>query len=188
MDDPANRKEEFDRPYVEILFERYGNAMFHTAWRILLDEGLAEDAVMISLEKIHENIDRFYGISEYHTANMVRKYTDHAARDLRRKKNRRERYEYSAGDDIDLSASADAEPDELTADSLTDEDYGVLLRAMKKLGEKYRTVLSLRYVEEYGVREIAKMLRIPASTVTTRISRGRQLLRKAYEEEKNGGT
>ena len=89
MDDPANRKEEFDRPYVEILFERYGNAMFHTAWRILLDEGLAEDAVMISLEKIHENIDRFYGISEYHTANMVRKYTDHAARDLRRKKNRR---------------------------------------------------------------------------------------------------
>lgn len=48
--------------------------------------------------------------------------------------------------------------------------------AMNALDEKYRIVLVLYYAQGFQTREIAKMLKIPDSTVRTRLSRGRQQL------------
>lgn len=57
-----------------------------------------------------------------------------------------------------------------------EEESGVFLAVMK-LKEKYRTVLYLFYYEEYSVEQIAKILGIKPSAVTTRLSRARDLLR-----------
>ena len=42
--------------------------------------------------------------------------------------------------------------------------------------EKYRTVLELRFIEEWSTREIARQLSVPEATISTRIFRGRKLL------------
>jgi len=47
---------------------------------------------------------------------------------------------------------------------------------------KYRTVLSLYYVEGYSIREIAEILGKKSSTVGTWLERGKALLRKEMEE------
>ena len=52
------------------------------------------------------------------------------------------------------------------------------VHALGKLPPKYRVVLYLRYYEEYTTPEIAALLRISQSTVTTRLSRGREQLKK----------
>jgi len=56
------------------------------------------------------------------------------------------------------------------------------VQAVMKLPPKYRVVVYLRYYEEYTTLEIAKLLKIPASTVTTRLARGRERLKKLLWE------
>lgn len=58
-----------------------------------------------------------------------------------------------------------------------------VLAALMVLPPKYRVVLYLHYYECQSSAEIGKLLRISQSTVTTRLSRGRQLLKDALKEE-----
>ena len=48
--------------------------------------------------------------------------------------------------------------------------------------EKYRTALYLYYVEEYSSSEIARILKMPQSTVLSHLSRGRELLKRKLKE------
>lgn len=57
------------------------------------------------------------------------------------------------------------------------------IQAVMALPPKYRVVLYLRYYEEYTTGEISQLLKIPVSTVTTRLSRAREQLRKRLGEE-----
>ena len=49
--------------------------------------------------------------------------------------------------------------------------------------EKYSAVIHLHYYEGYSMKEIAKLLGIPAATVGTRLARGRERLRQMLKEE-----
>ena len=54
------------------------------------------------------------------------------------------------------------------------------------LPDKYRTTLYLFYYEEYSVRDIAGLLGVSETAVTSRLSRARALLRtKLTEDNKN---
>jgi len=57
------------------------------------------------------------------------------------------------------------------------ENESVLEEYIKELKPNYRAVVFLHYYEGYTTAEIAKMLRIPESTVTTRLSRARNQLK-----------
>ena len=58
-----------------------------------------------------------------------------------------------------------------------------LLSAVRALPENYSAVIHLHYYEGYSIKEIAKLLRLPAATVGTRLSRGRDRLRQMLKEE-----
>lgn len=51
------------------------------------------------------------------------------------------------------------------------------------LEPKYRVVIYLRYYEELSTKEMAQLLHISQSAVTTRLSRARQMLKASLEEE-----
>ena len=63
------------------------------------------------------------------------------------------------------------------AENNTDE----VLPYVLKLNERYRTVIHLYYYEDYSIKEIASILKIPAATVGTRLSRGKMLLKNMLE-------
>ena len=54
---------------------------------------------------------------------------------------------------------------------------------MQALPEKYSAVIHLHYYEGYSIREIGKLLGLPAATVGTRLARGRDRLRSMLKEE-----
>ncbi|MBR3949471.1 MAG: sigma-70 family RNA polymerase sigma factor [Oscillospiraceae bacterium] len=54
--------------------------------------------------------------------------------------------------------------------------------AVMALPPKYRVVVYLRYFEEYSTAEIAQLLHISQSAVTTRLERARKRLRPMLEE------
>ncbi|MCM3760868.1 sigma-70 family RNA polymerase sigma factor [Alkalihalobacillus oceani] len=62
------------------------------------------------------------------------------------------------------------------------EDQLDLLDALGKLDEKYKTVLFLRFYEDYTVKQIASLLNHPEGTVKTNIHRALQLLRGKLKE------
>lgn len=57
-----------------------------------------------------------------------------------------------------------------------------LYQAVMSLPEKYRTVLDLFYYEELSTKEIAALLGLRQSAVTTRLSRAREQLKKQLKE------
>lgn len=60
---------------------------------------------------------------------------------------------------------------------------GELLSAVRALPAKYSAVIHLYYYEGCSIQEIARLLRLPASTVGTRLARGRERLRNLLKEE-----
>ncbi|MEX0931832.1 MAG: RNA polymerase sigma factor [Candidatus Paceibacterota bacterium] len=58
-----------------------------------------------------------------------------------------------------------------------------VLKCVKKLQDKYQEVVYLRIVEEYSMKEIAKLLNISAANVAVRCHRGIRELRKIYHHE-----
>ena len=54
------------------------------------------------------------------------------------------------------------------------------VEALASLGEKYRLVLMLYYVEGFKTGEIGEILGMPESTVRSRLARGRQQLAKEF--------
>jgi RNA polymerase sigma-70 factor (ECF subfamily) len=57
------------------------------------------------------------------------------------------------------------------------EDHLDLLGAMDEIDEKYKTVLLLRFYEDYTVKQIATFLNCPEGTVKTNIRRGLEVLK-----------
>ncbi len=85
--------------------------------------------------------------------------------------------------------SLDEEPQlaEAIADGSTPESYllqradaDALRRAIEELPTEFREVLLLSDVEEMSYKEIAETLSIPLGTVTSRLMRARQKVRKAF--------
>ncbi|MDR1604843.1 MAG: RNA polymerase sigma factor [Gracilibacteraceae bacterium] len=78
--------------------------------------------------------------------------------------------------------------DEVLANIAANDMYGAredsvdLSRALEKLGDKYRTVVLLRFFEELSLDEIAAVLEIPVSTVKTRLYRALEKLKISAEE------
>ena len=66
-------------------------------------------------------------------------------------------------------------------DAAACDEYNLELKeALSSLDEKYRIVMTLFYSQGYHIDEIARILKIPKSTVQTRLHRGRQILARDY--------
>jgi RNA polymerase sigma-70 factor (ECF subfamily) len=62
------------------------------------------------------------------------------------------------------------------------ESYGII-EYVKRLKPKYRTVIYLYYYEKYSANEIAEILKMPPSTVSTQLQRAREQLKEIIEKE-----
>ena len=63
-----------------------------------------------------------------------------------------------------------------------DSQYTDTWDIVMALPPKYRVLVYLRYHEELTIREMAELLHISQSAVTTRLSRARQMLREQLQE------
>ena len=82
---------------------------------------------------------------------------------------RRQKRETPAADFPEAAAPQGADP--------------ALWESLRALDEKYRIIVVLHYRDGYSVREIASILRVPESTVKTRLFRARQQLKSLLERE-----
>lgn len=89
---------------------------------------------------------------------------------------------------VSLEASMESgwEPgtdEDITKEAITKEECKEVVDKLFEIDEKYRDVLVLRYTEGLSVQEIAEVLGERENTVSVRIHRGIQQLRKLYVSE-----
>lgn len=63
------------------------------------------------------------------------------------------------------------------------ESQSELLEIVLNLPEKYKIPIHLYYYEQYTIAEISRIMGIKASTIQTRMQRGRKLIEKKLKEE-----
>ena len=149
---------------IEDVMETYGTRLFRLCLVSLGNAGDAEDAVQETLIKYIQKKPVFES-AEQEKAWLIAVATN-KCRDMLRFRTRHPVV------DIEEIKEYTKEPD----------DSGIL-EVLMTLPEKYRTVLTLFYVEEYSVAEIADIIGKTASAVKMRLQKGRVLLGEAYRKE-----
>ncbi|MBQ8315068.1 MAG: RNA polymerase sigma factor [Lachnospiraceae bacterium] len=149
---------------IEDVMETYGTMLFRLCFVSLGNADDAEDAVQETLIKYVQKQPVFES-AEHEKAWLIAVATN-KCRDLLRFRTRH------PVTDIEEIKEYQAEP----------ADSGIL-EALMTLPEKFRTVLTLFYVEEYSVKEIADIIGKTTSAVKMRLQKGRVLLGEAYRKE-----
>lgn len=145
------------------LIQLYMKDMYRTAIAILMNDEDAADAIQETILACWEKMDTLQH-TQYFKTWMIRILINKCY-DIRKKREKIvpfEEYEEPAKEDI----------------------YNIEVKeALSTLDEKYRLIMMLYYGEGYCVKEIAEFLKIPESTVQTRLARGRKRLREYYESK-----
>lgn len=72
-----------------------------------------------------------------------------------------------------LSSSEKTPEDKVVTQELQETVQG----ALSQLQPKYRSIMILRYIEDLSLQEISDIVKLPITTIKTRIHRGREALR-----------
>ncbi|MBP1544687.1 MAG: sigma-70 family RNA polymerase sigma factor [Oscillospiraceae bacterium] len=135
--------------------QRYQRTVYRAAFSYVGSCADAEDIVQDTFVKLYTYNGRFE--SEEHVKAWLIRVAVNLSKNLLRSRRRR------GASEVTDHGSCDRENE--------------LLAAVMELPPSYREVIYLYYYEGYSAKEIAAILRHPVSTVTTRLSRGRKLLK-----------
>ncbi|MBE6785577.1 MAG: RNA polymerase sigma factor [Ruminococcaceae bacterium] len=160
---------------LRLIYEKYKNRMYISACRILCDPFVAEDAVHEAFVAILRHIEKIEDVDSVSTASYCIKAAKNTAINMSVKRSRE-------------SAVPVDEVDEVFDESMLDmicskENFDIVVSAIMNLDEKYRDVLSLYYLNELTVKEMADLLCRKESTVKQQLSRGRKKLINIISKE-----
>lgn len=156
------------RTLLETAYDKYADMLYRLAFSHLRRREDAEDAVQDVFTKYMNTSPRFTD-DEHERAWLVR-VTVNRCHDMLRRGKVRER------DSLDDISEI---PDEES------ENTSGVLQAVFALPEKYKTAITLHYLEGFSVEEISSMLGISLSAVKMRLSRGREILKDLLDKEEN---
>jgi RNA polymerase sigma-70 factor, ECF subfamily len=166
-----------DEQGMQLIVERYGNAVFALAARILGDRHLAEDIAQEVFLHLWNQADTFDPArGKLRTLLMTR--THGRCVDVIRSRNARADRESRVVDDRSSTESTAVDA-ELTA--LTESE--LVRAAIDELPLDERTVLQLAYFGANTYREVATILSLPEGTVKTRMRSALQRLRVRLHDD-----
>jgi RNA polymerase sigma-70 factor (ECF subfamily) len=157
-----------DQAAFEQLVRRHQQYVFNVAYRVLNDTAEAEDATQEAFVRAWRGLPGFRGQSRF-TTWLYRIVYNLCLNRL--PKLRRELLQIEPLEDV-LDDAAPSPPDIFE----TQEQMAFLHAELERMPEKYRLVLSLRYLEHMSYEEVAAALNAPLGTVKTHIHRARGLL------------
>lgn len=179
-----SKKDDFEA--FESLISLYQKPILNFTYRMLGNIEDAEDVTQEVFVKAYKGIKSFDGKSSFKT--WLYKIASNAAMDELRKRKRR-------GSDKNVSLFEETEEGEADLPIATDdgvpekslqqkEVQRVLSDALNQLNEEHKSVLIMRDVMNLSYEEIAESKGLSLGTVKSRISRGRLILRKILEENR----
>ena len=161
---------------VEAWMEQYGDMVLQTIYLMTHDREASEEVAQEVFIRAYRKLHQFRGGSRPSTW-LYRIAVNMARNHLRRRREvvaEREFLETAAG------PSNEFRPDNTVEEA---EEKNRIIEEVSGLPLELRTVVSLYYLDELSVEKTAEVLRIPAGTVKSRLSRARRKLRSALTGE-----
>ncbi|HET8690546.1 MAG TPA: sigma-70 family RNA polymerase sigma factor [Steroidobacteraceae bacterium] len=155
----------------ERLLPAYRRRVLGLAYGILRDRAAAEDLAQEVFVKLWQALPRYDGRAQLST--WIYAITRNAAVSALRARRR----ELSLADE-----AVAAEVEDVAAPDAAAAEDPALRRAIDRLPEKQRQAITLYYMDERSVEEVADMMGIPANTVKTHLHRARASLAAALGE------
>lgn len=166
-----------DRDALIQLLRDIENSVYRTAYYILKNEQDALDASQEALIRIYKKIDTYQEKAKFSTW-VQRIVTNICIDHCRRRKESTSIDEH----DIPLQDKADVEGEVELAYLAKD-----VREAINLLPDQHRTVIVLRYIQDFSYAEISEALQLPINTVKSHLFRARQHLQKLLQEYQKGG-
>lgn len=161
-----------DTPEEKVRFEqiylKYRGLMYHVADGILHNRQDAEDAVHNAFLRMIKHFKKYQAFPVGELTPQIVVLARNEAISLRRKKR----------DEVPLE---DGEPLAAEAEAIT--DYHALVDSFTRLPQTYRAVMEMKLLLGYSDGEIAARLGLTKTAVSSRVNRGRRLLRDIVERE-----
>lgn len=158
--------------YSEIV-KKYQDKLFRYVFNIVYDDARATDIVQQTFIKAFINLNGFdikksfsswiYRIAHNEAMNLIKKY----------------KREVSLLPEFDLPDTNDIEEDYFKKETVVE-----VKKCLKDVPILYSEPLSLYYLEDKSYEEISDILRLPTSTVGTRISRAKLLMKEICKKNK----
>lgn len=149
---------------IDAVVRNYGNMVFRICLVMLGNEADAEDAVQETFLKYMQKAPVFTN-SEHEKAWLIT-VASNQCRDMLRFRRR--------SIHTDLNVIKDYAPN---------RESSRILEALMSLPDKFKIVLTLYYVEEYRIEDIAELIGRTSSAVKMRLQKGRKLLEETYRKE-----
>ncbi len=156
-----------EKAYVLKLYDQYADHVYRFAYSYLGNGEDAEDIVQdVFLKLLQKDI---FIIPEKEKSYLM-SMTANACKDLLK------------SGDVRFKVPFDDVLNTVLGEFMTEQESEVFL-VLKSLPEKYRSVIHLHYYEGYTIKEIAKILKISASAVSMRLTRGKNELKNLLQKE-----
>lgn len=168
------RARDGDQEAFRVLVERYQGAVHNLAYRMLGDPQEAEDAAQEIFVRIYRQLAQYDSERKFSTW-VLAIATNFCIDQLRRRRLQLVPLEQIAP----WARAREAGPEGAALDREAQDEVQRLLR---KLPEKYRAPLVLRYWQDLSCAEIAEVLKVPEGTVKTQLHRARKALGRLIEE------
>lgn len=166
------------------LVDRYTAPIYNLAFRFLHDSMEAENVTQETFLRVVTAIDRVRLDTPFKP--YLFQVAVNLCRDLARKKHPLLFSDVKGGAESGESSDIESVPDGGAPlwERAEEQEQRVRLRdAVDSLPVMYRTVITLRYVEEFSYEEIALTLNLPINTVRTHLRRAKGQLREKLERD-----
>jgi len=165
----------------EILIQRYQQPVYSLVCRLMNDPSDAPDIVQEVFLKVFRSIGAFRGNSSLKT--WIYRIAVNEAYNHRRWFCRHQRQEVAmVSDEGPNHADSVTDPGRSPFEQAADHETRALVeQALEKLNPKFRAAVVLRDIEDLSYEDIATVLNVSLGTVKSRITRGREALRKILE-------
>lgn len=158
---------------LEAMMQRHGQKALNLAFSMVRDHSLAEDLAQVSFVKLWQALPRYDGRAAL--ATLLYTITRNTCLSELRKRGRMVSLDVLTEADNDDEAPALSLPDDVDHAARTGAAYDVE-KLLEGLPENYRQVITLYYLEDCSVDEVAGMLGMPVNTVKSLLLRGRKRL------------
>lgn len=159
-----------------VIYEKYGKTVYYTIKRFVSDEYIIEDLSQEVYLRILGNLSKIDMNNGRRTKNFIITIARNLCKNYLRNQ---EKVKELPLEELFNSSDSNDFLDQI----ITQEQIHLLAKEISRLKDDYKSVLELKYVNQFCDNEIADSLKIEKKTVEMRLYRAKIILRKKLKEK-----
>ena len=157
-----------------ILYNQYADYALRVGLAVTRNKANSADAVQETFIRVFRNIDKF---------DIKKPFKPWFYKILI---NECRRIMYSPTDTLPIDEKIENNSQLSKEDNYNFQEYEILYKAIDELNEINRIPIILKYLQDFSEKEISEILEINVNTLKSRLYKGRQYLKKIFEEIEGG--